>query len=181
MGLEKTIRTFSEKATSVESEIEVSQKGVLGFRVFRAQYNVIIPTNVKVVKSVEFTPMNASTAHFLTNGYHSDLALYEATNSNVSTAIIRSASVDDVTYTIPAKDFLVLTGRNLYQSVASMTSTLAASNSLITGSESLWTKQEDYGSNSKKYLVITGRIGASAASFANLKLAYDVRGYARNE
>jgi hypothetical protein len=177
--IEKSMRTFSEKTTSVEHDIERSQKGIVRqtIRTARGGRVIVIPTIIKNPKVLTITPLNNKAAIQFHNagGWFSDLNLYHASNASVSLSLIRSATTTSVA-NIRLADSLVLYNRDLYIAVGAVTATQSASASLITGSKSLFKKLDEFSDNAKAFLKVTGR-SASAGSNTNVYFAYEVRGY----
>jgi hypothetical protein len=173
--IEKTMRTFSEKTTSVEHDIEKSQKGVIAFKHYRSKKFLVIPTSIEFPKLVNLTPLNLVGCRVLTNGFYGsngNIEVRRATNADVSTALNYSATGARL-----EQDHVFLHGRNLYIAVTAITATSAysASPSLITGSPALFKKVETIASNGKNYIVLVTR--ASTATPTGGKVAYEVRGY----
>lgn len=173
--IEKTMRTFSEKATSIEYDIEKSQKGVIAFKHYRSKKFLVIPTSIKFPKVVNLTALNPVGCRALTNGFYAsngELTVRRATNGDVSTALNYSATSARL-----EQDHVFLYGRNLYVAMTAITATsgYSASPSLITGSSSLFKKVEQFENNGKNYIVLVTR--ASTATPAGGKVAYEVRGY----
>lgn len=176
--IEKSIRTYSEKATSIDQPIEKSQKGVVVERLKRAIKTLIIPTNLSDPRTIIITPMGASCARTLSSGWYCDMVLYRASNANVSKILTKHATTaasDASGYA----DTLVMLSRELYISKTAVTGTQIGSNSLVTGSASLFRKLTEFGAtadNAKRYLVVTAM--ATVANNTNIaKYEFEVRGY----
>lgn len=169
------MRTFSEKTTSVEYDIEKSQKGVIAFKHYRSKKFLVIPTSIENPKVVNLTPLNLVACRVLTNGFYASNGVLTprlATNGDVSTALNYSATAARL-----EQDHIFLYGRNLYIAKTAITATsgYSASPSLITASNSLFEKVTHIGSNAKKYIVLVTR--ASTATPTGGKVAFEVRGY----
>lgn len=172
--IEKSMRTFSEKTTSVEHDIERSQKGVLRALMRPGGRVIVIPTSLTDPKHLVINPLNDRAARTFVAGrqWFCDLKLSHASNASVSAALRRSASTTSAA-SVRLSDSLVLINRDLYIAVGSPTATQSASVSLVTGSSSLFKKLDEFSGNAKKFL----RVSVSRATLANILFAYEVRGY----
>ena len=74
-------------------------------------------------------------------------------------------------------DVLVLEGRKLYQSVVPVSSAQISSNSLVNASAALFRELTDYGSNARRYIVVTTRATDADAASGQTRFAWEVRGY----
>ena len=82
--IEKSIRTYSEKTTSVDQLIEKSQKGIASERLKGAKKTLIIPTMLENPKSIIITPLDVNGAAIVSRGWYSDMVLYKASNYPVN-------------------------------------------------------------------------------------------------
>lgn len=173
--IEKSIRTYSEKTTSIDQLIEKSQKGIASERLKGAKKTLIIPTMLDNPKSIIITPLDVNGAALVSRGWFSDMVLYKASNSNVS--VVLNEGTNAASNASLMSDVLVLESRKLYQSVVAVSSAQIASNSLVTASGALFRELTDYGTNQKRYLVVTTRATDSAAASGQTRFAWEVRGY----
>lgn len=183
MSIGKVVRTISEKTTSVQDDIEVSQKGIISFVPAAATGLVFgIPTTIQNPVMLHLLPMNADTAGALGGNssgsacpWYCDLTLHHA--SGVSRAFASLASISYVE-DIGRRIRISATDLSLYVAQASMAANYA-SNTVVIASSSLWKLDERFASNAKKYLMVTISKYASATNFHVKKqvLAFEVRGY----
>jgi hypothetical protein len=176
--IEHKIRTYSETGTSIDQGIELSQKGVVVERMKRALKTLIIPTTLKDPRTLIITPLAASAGKNLSSGWHCDMNLYRASNANVSKTLTTHGTTAASNASGYA-DTLVMVDRELYISRTAVSGTHIASDSLVTGSASLFKKLTEFGTtadNAQKYLVATS-LATLAGNTTIAKFAYEVRGY----
>jgi hypothetical protein len=175
--IENRNRTYTEKTTSVEQDIEVTQKGIITFvpvsgKVFG------IPTTIEDVRFLSLMPMSAVTAESfggsLAESWYCDLSLHYA--SGVSTAFASIAS-GTLLSEVGRRVRISATDLSLYLANASL-AVGGASNAVVIASSSAWKLDTRFASNAKRYLMVT--IGNSASVHFKTKkqtLAYEVKGY----
>jgi hypothetical protein len=177
MAIEKVCRTITEKTTSVEQPIELTQKGIIQF-VPKSGKVLGIPCLIPNPKVLTLIPMTLITAQSLSasglgGGWYSDLSLHYATA--VSNCFL------DVASTVLEADkydrIRMKSNYTLYQTLASMAAT-SASYATNFNQASLYKQLPEYGTNAKKYLVVNVANSASALfKVKKQKLAYEIRGY----
>lgn len=168
--IERSKRVITDKATDVENPIDKVQYAVINQRFRRASKVIIVPTNIKNPKRVSLFALSASANAVLKDNFYTDLVLHYATNSTVS-AVLGIPG----TNTACKQDQLLISGRKLYIAKQDVPASYWASPSITPGSNSYWKRLEDFGSNAQTYLLVTTR--ASTATWANVKLGVEVRGY----
>lgn len=189
--LEKARRTLSEKTTSVEYPIELTQKGEVSQVIKRGVAALIIPTNIENPKLLKITPLTDHASRVLRDGWYCNMQKYYASNSSVSSLLTNSATKSASLYPF-AQEALSLYNRQLYTAKTYVTSSNAASDSLY-ASDSLWKKESRYATDAPNFLIVTtnaskatwGNSVTSAASAAegvehyvtNLRFAFEVTGY----
>lgn len=178
--IQKAVRTISEKLTSIEDPIELTQKGKIAVK--GATTFLAIPTTIENVFGVNIIPMNASGALAINggsasgispkkSGWYCDMVKYNA--NDVSAALL---------YTTVANQASVFTGHiavksnAIYEAVRNI-GTAATATAGVGASNSMWKKVPYFSSNAnaKNFLKVTLR-GASYAT-TNVKFAYEVIGY----
>ena len=175
--IEKTARTYTEKTTSIDQDIELSQKGIITFvpvsgRVFG------IPTTIQDPRLLHLMPMSAITSNALgaslAQGWFCDLTLHYATGVSAAFASIASNTLNSE---VGRRVRISATALDLYVAGASL-AVGGASNAVVIASSSAWKKDQRFTSNPKKFLLVTVANSASI-SFKTKKqtLAYEVRGY----
>ena len=175
--IERVNRTYTEKTTSIDQDIELSQKGIISFAPGSGRV-IGIPTMIKDPRLLILQPMSAITSNALgaslAQGWYCDLTLHYA--SAVSAAFASLAS-GVLLSEIGRRIRISSASLDLYVANASMASN-SASNTVVIASDSLWKKVERYSGNAKRFLVVTIANSASV-SFKTKKqtLAYEVRGY----
>lgn len=171
--IENSVRTITEKTTSIDYPIEKSQKGIVAIGHKHSGKIAFIPTMIEDPREVIITPMNAAAMRVFAR-WHCDLVLYGATNASIATIAKKSA-----TGSVNASggdNIMVLLNGKLYISRAGTTAsgTWIASDSLV-ASNSLFKKVDWYASNAKRFLKI-GTI-SSTATCRYIKYAFEVKGY----
>lgn len=172
--IENAVRTYTEKTTSIDQDIELSQKGVVTL-VPKAGVVLGIPTTIKDVRSLTFTPMSSITASALSAaaGWYCDLALYKASDVYNTFASIASGILQAEI----GKRLRMSSDYKLYVALASMAATSCASNSRL-ASGSVFRQLTQFGTNQQKYLKVVVRNAASGSYKAKKQsFAYEVRGY----
>lgn len=176
MAIDKVVRTFSEKATSVESPIEVTQKGIITFvpvsgRVFG------IPTTIEDPRFLSLMAMSAITSNCLgaskAESWYCDLALYKASDVSAAFGSIASNTLkSEVGRRIRIKSASL----DLFVALASMAASYASKTRLA--STAYWKEDLRFANNAQKFLKVTIANSASV-SFKTKKqtLAYEVKGY----
>lgn len=183
MGIGKVVRTISEKTTSVEDPIELTQKGIITF-VPTSKRIIAIPTTIQNPVFVDLMPMSEITSNALggskAEGWYCDLTLYKA--SDVSTAFGSIASnvlQSEVGRRVRMSG--AVDAFHIYIAAASQTSNYGASKHSRLASTAYWKKDERFGSNAQKFLKIVPANSASANFKAKKQtLAYVVTGYNYN-
>ena len=179
MAVGKKLRTITEKTTSIEDPIELSQKGIIQFVPSKGN-KILIPCLIPNPMILNLMPMTQLTRKALSGGSNAsaggwscNLQLYHATNAassafgNIASNVLEADKNDRLR--------LGPTGI-LYQSKASMAAN-SCSNAALTNATN-WKALPEYGVNGKKYLVVDLHNSASALFKAKKqKLAYEVRGY----
>lgn len=175
--IEKRNRTYTEKTTSIEQDIEVTQKGIISFvpvsgRVFG------IPTTIEDVRFLSLMPMSAVTANALgasqSEGWYCDLTLHYASGVSAAFASIASTTLQAE---VGRRVRVSATDLSLYVAAASL-AVGGASNAVVIASSSAWKLDTRFASNAQRYLLVTTPNSASV-SFKTKKqtLAYEVKGY----
>ena len=180
MSIDISRRTITEKTTSVEDPIELSQKGTVSVVHIsgRAPGVLAVPTNIPKPKSVTLIPMNSLTAKVLQRWY-CNYNLYPVTEATMAKLLAKSATAASLASGLT--DVLVSYNGKLYISDSTTTigSSQLASASLITASDSLFKKVPWIASAEAKLLAINFQGIATIASLskAELRYSYEVRGY----
>jgi hypothetical protein len=174
--IEKVNRTYTEKTTSIDQEIELSQKGIMTFVPRAATGNDIgIPCMISDPRLITLTPMTGLTASALltTGGYSCDLVLYKASDVYNTFASIASG----ILLAEVGRRLRMSSDYKLYVAKASMAATSCASNTRL-ASGSVFRQLEQFGTNQKRYLKVVIDNAASGALQAQKQtLAYEIRGY----
>ena len=172
--IEKSVRTITEKTTSIDYPIEKSQKGIVAVGHKHSGKVAFIPTMIEDPREVVITPLNAAAMRVFARWY-CDLVLYGATNASIAT-IAKSGATAAVNASGDGH-ILVLTNGKLYVSrpgISASAGAFIASNSLV-ASNALFQKVDWYASNAKRFLKI-GTI-SSTATCRYIKYSYEVKGY----
>lgn len=168
--IEKAIRTFSEKNTSVETDIEVSQKGIIAFA--PTSSNIIgIPTTIDNPVILHLQPLSSITMAALQSWY-CDLKLYQAASVFTAFASLASASTDEE---IGARLRMDASTKSLFVARKSLTTSEVLDNKL--SDTTLWKKDDRFLNNAKKYLKVVANAGSASLKTKKQFLAYEVRGY----
>ena len=190
--IEKVARTLSEKATSVEQEIELSQKGIVGIGLKSGVICLIVPTNIPNPKILTLTPLNAGTATLLKHGWHCDFVLKSATEASMASILRISATNASNASGADGGDYLVKKNGRLYQGKSGLASkaefgkAIAASGTYVASKSWFvplnWIASIGSGGEQYKLLKISTGIklasgGAVVAANRNIKYAFEVRGY----
>lgn len=169
--IERKKRVITDKITDVEHNITKVQYGVLNQRFKRNSKAIVLPTHIRVPKTVKITPLNASAAKVFKDSFYTNLSLVYATNSTVSTALTKP--INAASYGCE-KDQLLLYNRDLYIAKKALpASTYFYAYRPATDGDN-WKKLEDFAGNSQTYLVIQTQ--ASTATWADVKFAYEIEG-----
>ena len=184
MPIYRKHRSLSEKTTSIEDPIEVVQRGVIEFAPAAAAVSFLIPTQIENPVSLKLQAMNAQAAYLLgasnaagakAGKWHSDLALYYATNAG-SLAFGSCAS----TASFVGRRLKMHSGK-LYVNTATLAAGSCSTAGFVTAlaSGGRWRQLAEFGSNAKKYLVVTPGNGVVTAMVAGMKarISYEVIGY----
>ena len=175
--IEKRNRTYTEKTTSIDQEIELTQKGIITFvpasgRVFG------IPTTIPDPRFLSLMPISSITAEALgaslAQGWFCDLSLHYASGVSAAFASIASGVLNSE---IGRRLRISKTALDLYVAQASMAAG-SASNTVVIASTSLWKAEDRFQDNPQKFLLVT--IANSASVHFKTKkqsLAYLVTGY----
>ena len=173
----KVERTIGEQHTSINQEIELSQKGQIQTVALSGKI-LSIPTNIPDPRILTLTAMNAYAGAALgASGkgghWYSDLTLHYATGASLCFASIASSVVAaDIGKRIRMNSSYKLFVANGLGSAAS-----AASNSLIVDG-AFWKELGAFGANQQKYILVTLASTASTAFIGNkCNFAYEVKGY----
>lgn len=175
--IEKTNRTYTEKTTSIDQDIELTQKGIITFvpvsgRVFG------IPTTIKDPRLLSLMPMSAITSNALgaslAQGWYCDLSLHYASGVSAAFASIASTTLESE---VGRRVRISKTALDLYVAGASLAAG-GASNAVVIASSSAWKADQRFADNAKKFLLVTIANSASV-SFKTKKqtLAFEVKGY----
>lgn len=175
--IENRNRTYTEKTTSIDQGIEVTQKGIISFvpvsgRVFG------IPTTIEDVRFLSLMPMSAITANALgasqSEGWYCDLTLHYASGVSAAFASIASAIAEAE---VGRRIRISATDLSLYVGQAARASD-SASNTAVIASTAVWKLDTRFASNAQRYLLVNVPNSASI-SFITKKqtLAYEVKGY----
>lgn len=179
MPIYKKHRTLSEKTTSVEDPIELIQRGVITFAPSKGR-GLLIPTQITNPVMLNIIPMSAITAQAWHGGSaagvvpYSDLTLHYATNAASSCfgSLASNVLIAEIGKRIRMVD------SKLYVATASMAANSASNTGVTSTASTSWRQLEEFGSNAKKYLVVT--IPNAASAYFKVKkqsIAYEVVGY----
>ena len=176
MSIQKVIRTISEKTTSVEHPIEVTQKGTIAVGLKYAGLATAIPTNIKNPKLLKITALNHAARRGIDGAAcYCDMELKPA----ASFASIFAGTAGS----LASGGIEILTinnGKGYLSSRSTVASgTWLASDSLV-ASDSYFTRIPWIASNESKFLRVELFQTATAASMEGWKYAkfnYEVTGY----
>lgn len=171
--IENSVRTITEKTTSINYPIEKTQKGIIAIGHKHSGKIAFIPTMIEDPRTVQITPLNAAAMRVFAR-WHCDLVLYSATNASIATVGKKSATA--AVNASGGDDIVTILNGKLYQIRPGTTNagSKIASDSLV-ASNSLFKKIDWYASNAKRFLKI-GTI-SSTATCLYIKYAYEVKGY----
>ena len=178
MAIENKYRVMTEKTTSIEDPIELSQKGIIQFVPSKGN-KILIPCLIPNPMILNIMPMTQLTRKALSGasnasagGWSCDLTLHHATAASSAFGSIASTVLE-----ADKNDRIRLSPTGiLYQSKASMAAN-SCSNAALTNATN-WKPLPQYGTNAKRYLVVDLHNSASLTFKAKKqKLAYEVRGY----
>ena len=190
--IEKVARTLSEKTTSVDQEIELSQKGIVGVGTKHAAHCLVVPTNISDPRLVNITPLNVAAKMLLKSGWHCDLVLKAATEATLTRLLRRSAT--GASNASGGANILVYDNGRIYISdpiynsrITASCGIFLASNSIIRASDSQFRKVgwiASVGSGGEEYKLLKiqpdvklASSGAAVAGMRYVKYAFEVRGY----
>ena len=190
--IEKVARTLSEKTTSVDQEIELSQKGIVAVGFKHQATSLVVPTNIDSPKSLTLTPLNAAAAKALKNGWFCDFVLKAATEATLTRLLRRSATGGS--NASGGADILVYDNGRLYISnpiydsrITASCGKFIASNSIVRASTSQFRKINwiaSVGSGGEEYKLLkihsgtpVASRGAAVAGDRYARYAFEVRGY----
>jgi len=185
--IEKVARTLSEKATSVEQEIELSQKGIVAIGLKKQAVCLVVPTNISSPRTLTLTPLNAVAATLLKHGWHCDFVLKSATEASLASLLKLATAASLATN---ANSILLKYNGKIYigndnLAAASYEAKVA---STFTGASNYWFKRVSWiasiGSGGEQYKLLKVSTGIKVASggavvAANrtVKYAFEVKGY----
>lgn len=178
MSIKKMYRVISEKNTSVEDPIEVTQKGIVALTTVSAY--LPIPTNIEVPYSVQITPLSASARKAVyggsvaqggRTGFYCNFTKYNA--NSVSTALKYTVAANASTI---AGESIAMKSNALYQAVRA-TVTAATATAGVGASESLWTKVKFFGSNANDTNYLKVMLNSTSYAQSTCRFAYEVKGY----
>lgn len=175
--IEKVARTVTETGTTIDQDVELSQKGQIQTVVLSGK-QFTIPTTISNPKMLTLMAMNSDAAGALgasggITAVYCDLTLHYATGASLAFASIAS----DVDAADVGKRLRLSTDYELFVAKAVTGAASAASDSLLADTD-FWTKLDSFGANQKKYLLVN--VANSASAFLKVKkcsFAYEVRGY----
>ena len=179
--IKKVERTVTETGTSINQDIELSQKGIIQFVPSLTARHFVIPCNIPNPKVFTIIPMHSNSAHSLNASSSEalpwcDLVLHKASDVNASmfASVASEVYASDVGYRLR----MDTASYNLYVAAASQAATTAASNARL-ASNSLWHPVPGFQNNAKKYLKVGPVTQSVSASFSvtKQKFSYEVRGY----
>lgn len=176
MSIDKVVRTISEKTTSVQNDVEVTQKGIITFVPVSGRV-IGIPTTIEDPRFLSLMPMSAITSQALgaslAQSWYCDLALYKASDvskcfGSIASSVLNSEVGQRVRINSASLD--------LYSALASMAAGYASDTRLA--STAYWKRDTRFADNAQKFLKVTIANSASV-SFKTKKqtLAYVVTGY----
>jgi len=168
--IEKSVRTITEKTTSIDYPIEKSQKGIVAVGHKHGAKIAFIPTMIEDPRTVEITPLNAAAMRVFAR-WHCDLVLYGATNASIATMAKAATAASNAS---GGADVMVISNGKLLISRSTVTGTQIASATLL-ASNAYFQKVDWYASNAKRFLKI-GTI-SSTATCRYIKYSYEVKGY----
>lgn len=175
--IRKVERTVTETGTTINQDVELSQKGhiqtvVLSGKIFAIPTTIPNPTNLSLLA------LNSDAAIALgasggIAGVYSDLVLHFATGASLSFASIAS-DVDDADIGLRIR---MTNAYKLFVAKGTGGTASAASDSLIVEGD-FWRELTEFGTNQKKYLLVNIANSASAGlKTVKCNFAYEVRGY----
>jgi len=176
--IQKAYRTITEKTTSVEDPIELSQKGIVNLTTVSAY--LPIPTTIENVYSVVLTPLSASARKAVfggsvaqggRTGYYSDLVKYNA--NSVSTALKYTVAANASTI---AGESIAMKSNALYLAERA-TISAATATAGVGASESLWKKISHFGSNANDTNYLKVMLNSTSYAQSTCRFAYEVKGY----
>ena len=178
MSIKKVYRTISEKTTSVEDPIELTQKGKVSLTTVSAY--LPIPTTIEEVYSVKILPLSASARKLLyggsvaqggRTGFYCDLVKYNA--NSVSTALKYTVAANASTI---ANESIAMKSNALYLAERA-TVTAATATAGVGASESLWKKVKFFGSNAADTNYLKVMLNSTSYAQSTCRFSYEVKGY----
>lgn len=181
MAIEKTVRTITDKTTTVEDKIELSQKGEVSsvYIAGRAAGVLAIPTNIPNPHTVTLVPKNKLTGKVLQRWY-CDYNLYPVTEATLAKLLALASTATVGSLASDVDDVMVSYNGKLYVGTDSgVGSSQLGSPSLVVGSSSLFKQVPWIASGESKLLKLIFHSVATVASLskADLKFKYEVKGY----
>ena len=190
--IEKVARTLSEKATSVEQEIELSQKGIVAVGLKHNTICLVVPTNIPNPKTLHLTALNVRAAVLLRNGWFCDLVLKSASEASIALLLRPSATGASNASSADGGHFLTVRKGRLQQGKSGLASkavfgkAIAASGTY--GASKSWFEPLSWiasiGSGGEQYKLLKIHTnlalasgGAAVAANKDIKYAFEVRGY----
>ncbi len=178
--IENVARTVTETGTTIDQQVELSQKGIIQIVPSVTGRHFVLPCNIPNPKVFTICPMTENAAIALGASSTepvpwSDLILHYATGANVSAFASIASTVLEAEvgyrYRMDTASFA------LYVAAASQGATTAASNARL-ASNSLWKKVHTFGANQKKYLkVFVNQTASDVFQAKKIKFSYEIKGY----
>lgn len=176
--IQDRIRFFSEKNTSVETDIPLLQTGVISQYYASSNKVLVVPTTIKNPTMVEFVPLDVNSASVgnvwvsggLSNQY---LQKFSITNSSVSSALTLTSTT---AINKLSSEHLAKKGRDVYIKVFNASTTAASLASLsFLASNTYYTKLEKLCSTQESNFLLLK--SGHSKNIAHCKFAFTVVGY----
>ncbi len=179
--IRKVERTVTETGTTIDQDVELSQKGKFIVVPTTSGANVLlaIPCNIPNPETLNLYPLTANSARALgaSDGEapaYTDFVLHWATGATQTYASVASNSnIDEINHRLR----MDTASYSLFVATASQTSGNVGSNALL-ASNSLWRKVDGYANNPRKYLLVNiANIASTIYQTKKMWFKYEIRGY----
>jgi len=175
----KVERTVTETGTTLDQNIELSQKGEFVIVSSLTSKLFAIPCNIPNPETLNLYPVEADAAEALraSDGsvpWYTDFVLHWATGASLTYGSIASnVNLAEVGHRLR----MDTASYSLFVATASAYATGAASNTRL-ASKSFWRKVDGYASNQRKYLLVNiANIASESYQATKLRFKYEVKGY----
>jgi len=177
----KVERTVTETGTSLDQNIELTQRGTIQIVPTTAVGNKLmaIPCSIPFPQALNIYPMTSDAAIALSGSTaeahnYQDFVLHWATGaSNSFGSVASNVFASDVGYRLR----MDTASYSLFVATASAYATGAASNTRL-ASKSFWRKVDGFANNQRKYLLVNIANGVSDTfKTRKLKFKYEIKGY----